>query len=90
MKFIVYTWLSLVLFGCQNETEIRAMIWKGGNNEITRDLSDGKEEFLPTNDPKFLDFRCLEKSDAEKLVREALKHCDSDIQSLGALPYLSY
>lgn len=74
MRTILFS--LVLLMGCKDEKAIRAKFWNGGNNEIVRDINGNQEEFLLTNDPKFLDFVCIEKRDAEALVREALRRCD--------------
>ena len=80
MRFLL---LFSMLVGCQSEKEIMATIWRGGNHEIVRDLENNQEEYLPTDDAKFLEFRCMQKDDAEKLVREALKNCDQNFEFLS-------
>lgn len=65
----------MLLIACDKEVQIKAMIWNGGNHEITRNLENDQVEFLPTDDPKFLDFRCVVKEDMEEIIKEALKEC---------------
>jgi hypothetical protein len=71
--------ILLFLVACDPATQIRAKMWVGGNNEITRNVvtEDGHqaEEFLLTSDPKFGNFRCFTKKDTDTLIREALKRC---------------
>lgn len=76
--------LAVMVSGCGNlEEQVRARIWTGGNGEIVRDVVvDGlpKTEFLPTNSPTFLDFRCMHRDDAEELVRLAVRYCQNPAQ----------
>lgn len=53
-------------------------MWMGGNHEIIRNVKvDGEEfvEYLETNDPKFLEFRCMQKDHMDVLIRAALERC---------------
>lgn len=77
MKYI----LLLLVVACNRESEIRAKVWRGGNHEITRDLTNGQEEYLPTDDPKFLKFRCMHERDADALIRAALRDCKPSLKT---------
>jgi hypothetical protein len=77
-KLLMVVMALVIIVACTQEEKIRAMIWQGGQSEITRDvIIDGvtKEEFLRTSDPKFKDFRCVTKRDMETLVRAAMRSC---------------
>lgn len=67
---------SLFLVSCKDERAIEAMIWKGGFNEITRDLENGKEEYIGTDEKIFLQFRAMHKEDMKKVIRMARKYCE--------------
>lgn len=79
MKNILFLVLSLVfLASCNEERKIRAMVWNTDVNEIWRKIEvDGKpkEEFIPTNDKRFLEFKALHNKDAETLIRAARRSC---------------
>jgi hypothetical protein len=76
-SFFLLSLLSLFfLVSCKDERALEAMIWNGGHNEITRNLEDGKEEYIETNEKIFLEFRAMHKEDMKKVIRMARKYCD--------------
>lgn len=79
MKNFLFLALSLLfLASCNDERKIRAMVWNTDVNEIWRKIEvDGKpkEEFIPTSDPRFLQFKALHNKDIETLIRAARRSC---------------
>jgi len=70
--------LPLVLASCDLKKRFQVQMWMGGNHEIIRNVKvDGEEfvEYLETNDPKFLEFRCMQKDHMDVLIRAALERC---------------
>jgi hypothetical protein len=81
-SFLLLLSCSLFLQSCKDERAIEAMIWKGGVHEITRDLENEKEEYLETDDPKFLQFRAMHKEDMKRVVKMARKYCEKSSNKL--------
>lgn len=56
----------------------RGRVWKGGHNEITRDVVVNglpKTEFMPTSHPNFENYSCIRNDHLKELTDLALRYC---------------